>query len=237
MKHLTALIGLFLLISCSSQPDTKKLTLKEQIFRKSQRILNNHDDQKIWNIISIDTSDIKIYKGCFISPNDSVLFISINGEVEEASGFGMINRLNLVGHINDSLIVDYYQQGALPKIIQDFDNDGIDDFYFEMSSSNMGICIDYYLVVNFSNRDETFLFKRIDESVLECGALKEESNNIGDTLSTSRSLKFIDFDNDKNHEIIMTNEYKIYNGGKSEENILDSLKIIQTVDTIRIKKN
>jgi hypothetical protein len=234
MRYFKALIGLFVLISCNSQHDTNKINLTEQIYRQSQQILNKHNNQ-IWNLLSIDTTDIKIYKGCFISPKDSVLFISISGEAGGSSGNA--NRLNLLGHIKDSLVVDYYEQGALPDTILDFDNDGIDDFYFNIGSVWMGSCNDNYLIKNFSSKKETVLFQQHDESVLDCGWIIEESSKLGDTLSTSRSFKFQDFNNDKKYEIIRTTEYKIHNGGKIEQDIIDSLKSIVTIDTIRINKN
>ena len=230
------MIGLFLLFSCNSQHDIKKFNLKEQVYRQSQRILNDHDE-KVWNLKSIDTADIKVYKGRYTSANDTALFISISGEVEEASGNGLVNRLNLLGHVHDSLIVDYYEQGVLPDTIIDLDNDGVEDFYFKFSVLSMGTCVDNYLIKTFLNKKETVLFKRHDESVLDCGGFREESVKFGDTLSTSRSIMFHDNDKAMKPEIIITSEFKICNGGKNEKDIIDSLKTIESIDTIRINKD
>jgi hypothetical protein len=234
MRYLSILILLFSQISCETSQENYQISIKRLICKKSQTLLQDEHIKQIWNLHSIDTTDIKIFKGCFLKAKENVFFISIGGNAGASSGSA--NRLNLIAHYNDSLIVDYGEQGALPDTILDFNNDGIDDFYFEFGSAWMGSCNNNYIIKSYANKFEHILFQRYDESVIDCGGFLEELYKYKDTLSTTRKFKFIDLDNDKKIEIIMFKDYEIYNGGKSEQEILASIKTSRTIDTIKINK-
>lgn len=231
MRHLSKLLIIFILISCKSKHDDVQTNLRRLIFDKSQQILIKHN-QQIWNLNSIDSTDIKIYKDCFTQANDTSFFISIKGDAGMSAGNA--NRLNIIAHYNDSLIIDYYEQGAIPDTILDFNNDGIADLFFKVGNVWMGSCNDSYVIKSFVNGKENDLFYRHDESLLDCGGMFEESSKLGDTLLTTRNFKFVQLDNQ--NQIIMTTEYKIHNGGKTEQEILDSIRLINEIDTIKINK-
>lgn len=234
MKNICILTLIITLFSCSLKEDKPQYNLNNQIINAAQRILLKHNKQ-IWNLNSIDTTDIKIYKACFLTPNDSILFISISGDAGMSAGNA--NRLNIIAHLNDSLIIDYYEQGALPDTIMDINNDGIDDVFFNIGNVWMGTCSDNYIIKSFANKKENILFEQHDVSLLDCGGNIEESSKLGDTLSASRKFQFKKLYDDKILSIIMTSEYKIHRGGKTEKEILDSIGTINSVDTIRIKKS
>jgi len=233
MKLFRLLIIISILISCSSKRACLPTDIKQLILIKSQEILARQNKQ-IWNLHGIDTNDIKIYKGCFTKLNDSYLFISVKCDAGLSSGSS--NRLNLLAHYKDSFMVDYFEQGALPDTILDFNNDGLDDLYFNSGSTWIGSCFDNYNIISFPNGKLKVLFNRSDESVLDCGGdYAETMKKLGDTLLISRSLKFIRL-NDKRYEIVMNTEFKIHNGGKTEQEIKDSIKIVNDIDTIILKK-
>jgi len=231
MKLSKLFIILAVLASCKPGKKHVQPNINEQIYKTSHSILNDHDE-RIWNLSSIDTSDIEIYKGCFLEANDSALFISIGGEAGGSAGDA--NRLNLIAHIKDSVIVDYYQQGPLPDTILDVNHDGVKDFYFHVSTFWMGTCGNIYSIKSFAHNKESMFFQQVDESILDCGGIVEETSSLGDTLSTVRNLDFRDFDNDKAYVIILSTEYKVHNGGSTEAGIIDSLLAVSNVDTLKL---
>lgn len=233
MKYLKIALALLVLHACTAKEKSKSSSLKELICKKSEQILEDHNDQ-VWNLNEIDTSDIRIYKGHFTSPKDSALFISIGGLAGGSAGNA--TRLNIVAHFkDDSLTIDYYEQGALPDTVLDLDNDLVQEFYFIIGGSWMGRCNQGYVIKNFFNKQENILFRKQDESILDCGGDIDETNKPGDTLSTVRTLRFLDVDHDKKIEVIMTTDYKIHNGGKGYDEVANLAKAITTTDTIRIR--
>ncbi len=124
--------------------------INKLIYSRAQSILNEGPTDQVWGLHSIDTNDVKIYKGCFITPNDSSLFISILGESNGSSGNA--SRLNIIAHLKDSLIIDYYEQGVLPDKICDYNSDGVDDLFFNVNSVWMGYCNDHHSLESFANK-------------------------------------------------------------------------------------
>ncbi len=213
-KNVSLFIALSSLLVFSFMSCRQKATLadvKHLAYRQGLQILNEnaHSGIAAWTLLSIDTLDMQIYKGCFLKAGDTIFFISIAGKASASSGNA--NRLNLIAHQGDSLNVDCYEQGTRPDTILDFNHDGVDDLFFHEFSSAKGICLDQYRIKSYTHKHMHTLFNLLDKSTLNCGAVFDESKP-GDTLAVSRIFGFSKNRKDQRYQLIVSSEFEIQSG-------------------------
>jgi len=214
-------------IDCNSLQD------KKVIFEIATFILNKHDNDQIWNLSEIDTTDFFTTEDYFTNSKTKNRLVLIGGSAGMSSGsadnllilLACSNSLNIIwsGQVGDFTLTD----------IADLNCDGIKEIVVKASAMWMGECYDSYNIFNFKEDKQNYIYKAHSTSVIECG--RDDLSEIykkGDTLENMFDCSLIKI-NDKNFKVQQIKTTKIHNGGKTGDEVLKKLKVI--VDTTNVK--
>jgi hypothetical protein len=212
--------------------DCNVITDKLFIYNISHSIIDKDGYGRIWNLSEIDTTDVFTTEDYFINATTKNRLVVIGGEAGLSAGSA--DHLLLMFSCTDSLRVVWYEQTGkvTPADITDVNGDGIKEIVSNTGYVWMGECGDHYSIFNFKDGNKNILFSAQSISLLGCGHddLAEPFKQ-GDTVENSFNCK-LQKQSDKTSAIRQIQTVKIYQGGKTDEEITKRLKII--IDTTEI---
>ena len=185
-----------------------------------------------YGFIKYDTSDILIVHGHFISADSNSTLVLIPGDSGPPCGSGCNMLLLYSCGEKTKLVLNLFSGSFSRKDICDLDNDGILEIITGYEIMNMGECMDCYQIKNFANGKENILFESYSNSVIGCGGGDQSISwkKKGDTVGTEIKTALIDPDHDSIFEVREFREFKIFNGGKTEDQAIE--REIHKYDTI-----
>lgn len=210
------------------------LTYKKEIFRIAKSIIDKQDNEQIWNLHDIDTTDYFMTEDFFTSPNKKERVVVIGGNAGLSSGSA--DKLLILLTSSDTFKIVWAGQTGDFNLsdIEDFNQDGIKEIVCKSSSIWMGECKDNFSIFNFKDGRQNFIFTSHSTSVLDCGL--DNLGDIfeqGDTLEQKNDCSIL-----KNNEgvfyVKQIKTTKIHNGGVADNEIMKNLKIIADTTYIRI---
>lgn len=213
--------------------DCHTLTNKQVIYNLAKEIIEKNESGGIWNLSDIDTTDFFTTEDYFINANTKNTLISIGGEAGLSAGSA--NHLLILFSCTDTLGVVWYEQtGKVTAAdITDVNGDGIKELVCNTGYVWMGECGDNYRIVNFKDGRKNILFNAHSTSLLGCGRDDVfEFVKQGDTVENSYNCSLQKL-NDKSSVIRQIQTVKIYQGGETEEEITNRLKVV--VDTMEVQ--
>ncbi len=217
------------------QFDCNSLTDKKVIFEIAKSIIEKKDNEQIWNISEIDTTDFFTTEDYFTNSKTKNKLVLIGGNAGMSSGtadnllilFSCSDTLNILwsGQVGDFNQTD----------IIDLNGDGVKEMVCNSSMMWMGECNDNYNIFNFKDGIQNFVFTSHSTTVLDCGRDNlGELYKLGDTLETNLGCSLIKL-NDKEFSVRQIKTTKIHNGGQTDEEIMKNLKVIIDTTTIKLK--
>lgn len=195
------------------------------IYPIARSAIDNHDNDQIWNLSEIDTTDLFYSEDYYTSPSVKSRLVVINGSAGLSAGSA--HRLLLLFSCPDSFKLLWAAQvGDInPKWIFDLNGDGIKEIVETTAATWMGECTQAYMIYNFKDARKNVLFNAVSNSVLQCG--RENLGQLykrGDTLETHFDCLLVRTI-DKNYGVRQIRTFKMHNGGDSDEEILKNLKV------------
>lgn len=228
------LIGAILSLSLTISKKTKKENCeikfnKEELIAAGQLILDQGENENIWNLHELDTSEFYAIDDYFISPDEKTKLVLIGGIAGGSSG-SADNLLMIVKCYDDEINILWAGQfGDITENgIVDINNDGIKEVVSNSELVWMGECHEFNSVYNFTSEDDVVLFKSHSYSFIDCGTIDLSSHTKGDTLELGVKFELINRENRFFVEEYKT--FKIHNGGKDDKAVLKNM--IMTMDTV-----
>jgi len=215
------------------QFDCNSLTDKKVIYKIAKSIIDKHDNDQIWNLSEIDTTDFFTTEDYFTNPKSKNRLVLIGGNAGMSAGsadnllilFSCSDTLNIlwsgqIGDFNQSDIIDV-------------NGDGVKEIVYNSSMMWMGECNDSYNIFNFKDGKQNFIYGAHSNSVIDCGYDNlAEIYKPGDTLENMFDCSLLKLNN-KKYEVRQIHTIKIHNGGLTDNEILKKIKVI--LDTTIIK--
>lgn len=208
------------------------------IYQKSQEIISEKINKKIWNLSEIDSADIQILRGHF-SKTEEIEYLAVCGG---KAGLSSGDADNLILKIscnknNNQFSVDWVSQGSKIKQedIKDLDKDGLDEIIQTNSYTWMGECGETIHIFNLKNNRLNTLYKSTARSVIDCGGSFAGYSQVRDTLATEVKIELKDTNNDGIFELIENKKFLIHNGGTTEEEIIAGLISKEKVNLLDLK--
>lgn len=235
-------LGLFACNNIADKPTKKEQqfdcnshTDKKVIYKIAKSIIDKHDNEQIWNISEIDTSDFLTTEDYFTNPKAKNRLVLIGGNAGLSSGTA--DNLLILFSCSDTLRIlwsgqvgDFNQSDII-----DINGDGVKEIVCNSSMMWMGECNDNYNIFNLKDGIQNFVFTSHSNSVLDCGR-----DNIGvlyklgDTLELNLVCSLIKL-NHKEFSVRQIKTTKIHNGGQTDEEIIKNLKVFVDTTTIKLK--
>lgn len=244
--HIYSLFFIFTLIviACNSnnRNDTlhhqqkfncNSLTDKKVILDIANAILEEKNNDQIWNLSKVDTSDFFTVEDFFINSKIKNRLVLVGGIAGGSSG-SADNLLILFSCTDTFKVVWAGQVGDFTLTnIADLNGDGIKEIISNPGAVWMGECFDTYQIFNFKNGKQNFIYAVHSTSVIDCGRDNLfEIYKQGDTLENKFECS-VQKRNDNKYEVRQINTIKIHNGGQTDKDIYKNLAI--TIDTTTIK--
>ena len=220
--------------------DCSILKDKSYIYSIGQAIIENKNNDDIWNLSSVDTSYVYSTTGYFVDTINKDRLILVGAEAGISAG-NANNLLILFSCADTPTVLWAGQTGDVSQGMAeiDLDGDGIKELIENTHTMWMGECNDSYSIFNFKGGKRNFLHRSRSTSSINCGM-----NDLakvfqkGDTLE--HTYRYFPPPYIKHSVILRGIEtVKIHNGGKTDEEIIRRLKV--STHTIEIpltdKKN
>lgn len=214
--------------------DCNVITDKLYIYNISNTIIDKDQNGRIWNLSEIDTADFFTTEDHFINATTKNRLVIVGGEAGLSAGSA--NHLLLLFSCADSLRVVWYEQtGKVTAAdITDVNGDGIKEIISNTGGVWMGECFDHYSIYNFKEGNKNTLFSAQSTSLLGCGHDDmAEAFKKGDTLENRYDCSLQKL-NDKTSVVRKIQTVKIYQGGETEEEINNRLKVVVDTTTVRL---
>lgn len=215
--------------------DCNMLTDKKVIFEIAKSIIEKKDNEQIWNISEIDTTDLFTTEDYFTNPKTKSRLVLIGGNAGMSSGTA--DNLLILFSCSDTLEILWSGQvGDFNQTdILDLNGDGIKEIVCNSSMIWMGECGDNYNIFNFKGGLQNFVFTSHSTSVLDCGRDNiGELYKPGDTLEINHGCSLIKL-NDREFGVRQIRTTKIHNGGQTDEEIKKNLRVVVDTTTIKLK--
>jgi len=180
----------------------------------------------------LDTTNIVSFGDYFTEANIKTQLVLINGAAGLSAGTNQ--ALLILLSCTDTLNVLWSGQTTAfnNDDIMDLNGDGIKEIATTSSSIWMGTCSETFNIINFQNGNRNILFQAESISYIECGLPDLTAQfKIGDTLENMRSCSIIK-DEQNNFQVEEIHTVKVYNGGTTNESVVDRVNI--TIDTLHI---
>lgn len=213
--------------NCNSLAD------KNVIFEIANSILDKHDNDQIWNLSEIDTTDFFTVEDFFINSKTKNRLVLVGGIAGGSSGsadnllilFSCSDTFNVVwaGQVGDFTQAD----------IADLNGDGIKEIISNPGAVWMGECFDTYEIFNFKDGKQNFIYAAHSTSVIDCGRDNlSEIFKLGDTLESKFDCSLQRL-KDNEYGVREIHTIKVHNGGQTDAEIFKNLQT--TFDTTDIK--
>jgi hypothetical protein len=222
-------------IKKEQQFDCNKLSERKVIYEIANSIIENHNNENIWNLTEIDTTEYFTKEDYFINSRTKNRIVILGGNAGLSSGTAN-NLLLLLDCTNSLKIVWSGQIGEInPSDIKDINEDGIKEIVCTSSTIWMGECNDNYNIFNFKGGKQNMIFNANSNSVLDCGKDNlADQFKIGDTLENKFDCAIIKLNN-KEFNIQKIQTSKIHSGGLTDTEIMKNLKIFTDTTFIKLK--
>jgi hypothetical protein len=203
---------------------------KAAMYSLALSVIDKHDNDNIWNLAEIDTTDFAVSENYFTNTKTRNRLVLMNGRAGLSAGSA--HRLLMLFACPDSFKLLW--SGQVGNIhfgadIFDLTGDGIMEILETSGATWMGECTESFSIYNFEDGKHHTLFNAVSSSVLDCGG--EDLGQLykkGDTLETHFDCSRLRT-GDKKYGVRQIRTIKIHNGGHTDEQILKNLKV--TVDT------
>lgn len=248
MKRHTNILSIILTIglcACNNVTDTtskneqqfdcNSFIDKKVIFEIAKSIIEKKDNEQIWNLSEIDTTDFFTTEDFFTNSKTKNRLVLIGGNAGLSSGTA--DNLLILFSCSDKLdIIWSGQVGDFNQTdIIDLNGDGIKEIICKSSMIWMGECNDNYNIFNFKEGKQNFVFTSHSTSVLDCGRDNiGELYKLGDTLEINLDCSLLKL-NDKEFNVRQIRTTKIHDGGQTDEEIMKKLKVSIDTTTIKLK--
>ena len=216
------------------QFDCNSLTDKKVIYKIAKSIIDKHDNDQIWNLSEVDTSDFFTTEDFFTNSKTKNRLVLIGGNAGMSAGtadnllilFSCSDTLNIlwsgqIGDFNQSDIIDV-------------NGDGVKEIVCNSSMMWMGECNDSYNIFNFKDGKQNFIFGVHSNSVIDCGYDNiAELYKQGDTLENMFDCSLLKL-KDKEYGVRQIHTIKIHNGGQTDEEMLKKIKVIMDTTIVKL---
>ncbi len=212
--------------------DCLKPVNKSDIYNIAKSILDKKENEEIWNLHELDTTEFFVTDDYFTNPKIKTRLVLIGGIAGLSAGTE--DNMLLLFSCTDSLQVIFAAQWGdfTQSDIKDINGDGIKEIIYQSSMMWMGECNDSYSIFNFLDGKQNVLFFASSFSILGCGLENlSERYKKGDTLETKSDCSLTEVNNKYIVKNIQT--IKVHNGGKTDEEI--ERKLFEIRDTIIMK--
>jgi hypothetical protein len=185
-----------------------------------------------YGFINYDTSNVMVVRGHFISKDSISTLVFIPGDSGPPCGTGCNMILLYSCGEKARLVFSGWSGWFSEDDIEDLNNDGILEIITGYEIMNMGECGSYYQIKNYASGKENILHESSSYSVVECGGGDETigRHKKGDTIGIDVTSELIDPENDHIFEVKEFRKYRIHNGGKTEDQVVENE--IHKYDTI-----
>lgn len=238
------IIAITLKMSCNSNQNDEKgakgfdcnlLTDKSFVYGIATSLIQNHDNDNIWNLNEIDTTDFFTIEDFFTNSTTKSRLVLTGGVAGMSSG-SADNLLLLFDCSDTSRVIWSGQMGDFTQDdIIDINNDGIKEIIGNSGMMWMGECNESYYIFNFKGGTKNYLFTANSRSVIDCGGDNvHDAYEIGDTLESIRNCS-LQKQNDGRYSVVQLLTFKIHNGGKNDAEILNGLRVVSDTTLIELK--
>jgi hypothetical protein len=218
-----------------NQFDCNSLSDKKVIYSIAKSIIDKHDNEQIWNLYEIDTTDFLSIEDYFTNTRSKNRLVLIGGRAGMSSGTA--DNLLILFSCSDTFHVVWAGQvGDFKQSdIKDLDGDGIKEIVCNSGMIWMGECDENYNIFNFKNGKQNLVYSAHSTSFIDCGKDNfDELFKLGDTLEHKFDCLLLKTkDNEYSVQQIQTS--KIHNGGHTDEEIIKNLKVNIDTTTIGLK--
>lgn len=216
--------------------DCNKLYDPEFVYEIAKSAINKHDNEHIWNLSEVNTEDFFTAEDYFTNTKTKDRLVLMSGDAGGSAGTAN-NLLMLLSCAADTFKIVWAEQASKlgSKDIRDLNNDGIKEIVSRSSMTWMGECSDQYTIFNFKNGRKNTLYVANSFSVIGCGKDNlSESYQKGDTLESIFDCLPIKSDGGK-YIIRQIRTTKIHDGGRSDEEIAENLKVVVDTTDVNLK--
>jgi hypothetical protein len=235
------LLVILVLISCGQRIaehlfDCNSLTDKKNIYEIAKSIINDGNNEHIWNLHDIDTTDFFTTEDYFTNPKTKNRLVLIGGNAGLSAGTA--TNLLILFSCSDTVIWAG-QVGNLTEIA-DVNGDGIMEIIINTGSAWMGEINEWYEIFNFKDGKQNFLFTAHSKSVIDNDGDSDVFFNLpeyykkGDTLENSFDCSLIKH-NENEYGVKQIRTVKIHNGGQTEKEILKRMRVFTDTTIINLK--
>ncbi len=210
------------------------LNEKKVVYSLAKSILGNKDNKKIWSIVDVDTNDILIVDDYFTNSGAKSKLLLIRGNVGSSTDSAdyllmLINCSGTPEIIWTEQVLQFYEDA-----IMDLNGDGIKEILISIEERKGGACNSVYSVFNFKNNKKNILYERQSRSVIGCGSDDMiQAYTLGDTISNSYDVAHLK-EQGRTCRIRQVHTIKIYNGGKTNTDMLEKLKILRDTSYVNL---
>lgn len=215
--------------------DCNLLTDKSFIYGIGTSLIQRHDNDEIWNLNEIDTTDFFTTEDYFTNSTTKSRLVLTGGVAGMSSG-SADNLLLLFDCSDTSRLIWSGQTGDFTQDdIIDLNNDGVKEIIGISEGMWMGECNESYYVFNFKGGKQNFLFNANSWSVIDCGYENlHELYTVGDTLDKTLQC-MLEKQNATNYAVQQITTVKLHNGGANNEDVLSKVIIASDTTIIQLK--
>lgn len=209
------------------------LTDKKLVYDIAKTVIDKNESGNIWNLSEIDTTDYFTTEDYFTNTTTKNRLVVIGGEAGMSAG-SADHLLLLFSCTDTSKVIWYEQTGEVTQAdITDVNGDGIKEIVSNTDGVWMGECFDNYNIYSYKDGKRNTVFAARSFSLLGCGRDDlAESFKKGDTLEKTLNCS-LQKQNDKASFIKQIQTVKIYQGGETEDEITNRLKVV--VDSMEVR--
>jgi hypothetical protein len=198
-------------------------------------IMQQVKENDSYGFIHYDSTQTLVLHGHFISADSVSTLVLVSGDSGPPCGTGcnmlLLYRCDSVAGLVLTENAGWFSEAD----VRDLDGDGVMEIITGYDWMNMGECASYFQVFNFKGGKSNLLFENSSYDYFGCGYGDENVKNYkkGDTIGLTLKTDLIDPDHDHIYEVNEYRDYKIFNGGKTEDEVLK--KAEHTYDTVIVK--
>jgi hypothetical protein len=198
-------------------------------------IMQQVKENDSYGFIRYDSTQTLVLHGHFISADSISTLVLVGGDSGPPCGTGC-NMLLLYRCDSVASLVLSQNSGLFSEAdVRDLDGDGVMEIITGFDWMNMGECASYFQVFDFKGGKSNLLFENSGFDYFGCGYGDENVKHYknGDTIGLELKTDLIDPDHDHIYEVKEYRDYKIFTGGKTEDEVLKNAE--HRLDTVMVK--